>query len=907
MQKNTSIIDINGRKTHALIDTGAEITCCSFDFYSKLTLSDKLSQSDIPSIKGVSGHRLQVLGKVNLPISFKGAVFNYHVYVIDGLHHSFIVCWDFLHANKINIDFSKSVLQVPDKENADIPKVCMIQTTSTGLARTYYPVTISPFCEMNVGVKISKRNSGEIVLLEPVSNLVDSNLTSAKCLVKIVKKRAVIRLMNPTNQEIHIPVTKVLASVSDIDLNFIHDLDNNEPYVASLQQTNQVKESINFDFSSSDLNSEQRQKMQTFLASYRDIFATNLSELGFTNRYKHRIETFRDARPVKMGFYNQSPHMHKETEKHLVEMKKNNIIKESTSEYHSPVILVKKKTAPGQPQQYRFCVDFRKLNHQTKSSFFPIPRLENVFDTLGEVQPQILSCLDLHSGFWQVEMDEETRHKSAFITRNGVYEFLRMPFGLKNAPISFQQLMSNVLRGLNWQFVLVYVDDILVFTKEVKYLGHIISKEGIKVDPEKTKAISTFPVPTRQKQVRSFLGMCNYYRRFVDSYSKIATPLNGLLKKERERSFKLNKECQVAFNNLKQALLTPPVLAYPDMNKPFMLTCDASNSAIGFVLGQLDSQRKERVIAFGGKSLSKTEQHYNFEIKYRKGCNNQVADALSRRSYPEQPDDENEIAAVKVSEVNTGTEASGKDRTSESIQVEFFYDDYTMVAPLDPVIARPELSNLPAIAKLQQNCPDFGNMYRFLTQGILPADFDQSSKVQKSAQDYSICNNVLYKWFQKRVRVDNGEKWIKQLCLPQALREDALLSYHDSFVVDSFSKWSEAFPMKTQEASEVAKVLFREIISRYGAMKCLVTDLGRNFVSNLVNALCEMLNITRHHTSSYHPQMNGLVERTNSTLIQAVGAYSDKDQNNWPNKLPGILMAFRNSPSTQSTEYSPSQ
>ncbi|CAC5410502.1 unnamed protein product [Mytilus coruscus] len=181
----------------------------------------------------------------------------------------------------------------------------------------------------------------------------------------------------------------MLASVLDIDLNFIHYLDNNEPSVASLQLTNQVKEPFEFDFRISDLNSEQRQKMQTILSYYRDIFATNLSELGFTNRYKHRIETFRDARPVKMGFYNQSPHMHNETEKHLVEMKKNNIIKESTSEYYSPVILVKKKTAPGQPQQYRFCVDFRKLKLQTKSSFFPIPRLENVFDTLGEVQPQI--------------------------------------------------------------------------------------------------------------------------------------------------------------------------------------------------------------------------------------------------------------------------------------------------------------------------------------------------------------------------------------------------------------------------------------------------------------------------------------------------------------------------------------
>ena len=676
-------------------------------------------------------------------------------------------------------------------------------------------------------------------------------------------------------------------------------------------------------------------------------------------------------------------------------------------------------------------------------------------------------------------MDEETRHKAAFITQNGVYEWLRLPFGLRNAPVSFQQIMTQVLRGLNWKFVLVYVDDILVFSRsfeehlghleqvfnrlrdanltlkpskcefaviEVKYLGHIISKEGIKADPEKTEAISTFPVPTKQKDVRSFLGLCGFYRRFVDSFAKIAVPLTNLLKKENERKFKWTVECQTAFDKLKLALQTPPVLAYPDMNKPFVLTCDASNSAIGFVLGQLDSQKMERVIAYGGRSLSKSQQGWNttekecfavvegvktyhtylahrkftiytdhsallylmdqkrstgkltrwamelqgytFDIVHRKGCNNRVADALSRRTYPEQPDICNRNAAAKVECVQTEQKVTAQE-TREYIEVELFYDDYTTVAPVHPVVVKPELGDLRAIVELQQQCPDFADLYRYVDTGELPDDNSRCMKVQSSAQDYTICNGLLYKWFQKRVRVENGEKWIKQLCLPRILRESALLAFHDSHVggahlgvervytalslkyfwpkmhqsienyirscdrcqriktvrnkkpplnplpvsttferwhidflklsktkdgyqyvlllVDSFSKWTEAFAMKTQEASEVAQILFREIIARYGAMRVLVSDKGQNFMSKLVQALCEMMNITKHSTSSYHPQTNGLVERTNSTIIQSLRAYCDKDQKNWPGKLPGILMALRNSPSTQSTEYHPSQ
>lgn len=202
-----------------------------------------------------------------------------------------------------------------------------------------------------------------------------------------------------------------------------------------------------------------------------------------------------------------------------------------------------------------------------------------------------------------------------------------MPYGLTNTPISFQTLMSNVLRGLNWKSVFVYVDDILIFSssfdehlqhlaqvfdrlknanlklqptkchfavKEVTFLGHVISRKGVSVDPEKTKAVSEFPIPKTPKQVRSFLGMANYCRRFILNFAKIATPLNALLNKDKK--FEWTKSCQVAFDTLKVKLLTAPVLNYPDTTKSFILTCDASDSAVGYVLGQIDEYKREYVI-----------------------------------------------------------------------------------------------------------------------------------------------------------------------------------------------------------------------------------------------------------------------------------------------------------------------
>ena len=227
----------------------------------------------------------------------------------------------------------------------------------------------------------------------------------------------------------------------------------------------------------------------------------------------------------------------------------------------------------------------------------------------------IFSTLDLNSAYFQIPLDPETRQKSAFVTHEGVFEFTRMPFGLRNAPMSFQMLMSLVLKGLNWKFVLCYIDDILVFSPNLEvhlkhlhevfqrlrdakltlkpskcqfgvdrviFLGHILSENGVAVDPRNTDKVQNFPVPKTQKQLRGFLGLCNYYRRFVKNFARICIPLNALLKNEVKRNFSPSdwtSECQNAFETLKEALVSPPILRFVDMNKDVVLSTDASGGA----------------------------------------------------------------------------------------------------------------------------------------------------------------------------------------------------------------------------------------------------------------------------------------------------------------------------------------
>src|SRR5258705_6394172 len=316
-------------------------------------------------------------------------------------------------------------------------------------------------------------------------------------------------------------------------------------------------------------------------------------------------------------------------------MRHHGIIQESCSPWSSPVCLVTK--ADGTP---RFCIDYRKVNALSRLDAYPLPRVDDSLEAVAG--SKYLTSWDLTSGYWQVEIAPEDRPKTAFASSSGgLYEFNVLPFGLVNAQSTFQRVMEQILSGFTWAICLIYLDDILIFSpdfpehlhrlqavfdrlrsanlkikpskcqfvkNETRYLGHIISSEGLHPDPAKISAITKYPRPHTTKETRSFLGMASYYRRFVPHFSEIALPLHELTHKN--TPFQWTDRQQSAFESLKNALCTAPKMAFPRFDLPFRITSDASATGMGNVLSQIHDGT-ERVICFHSKLFTLTERQYS--------------------------------------------------------------------------------------------------------------------------------------------------------------------------------------------------------------------------------------------------------------------------------------------------------
>ena len=386
-----------------------------------------------------------------------------------------------------------------------------------------------------------------------------------------------------------------------------------------------------------DLPPPDSELLHKFLVDHHDVFSLEDGERGETDLVRMEIDTG-DARPIKQAPRRMPFAVRQEVAKQLKSMQQNRVVQPSHSPWSSPVVMVRKKDG-----SHRFCVDYRGLNAVTKADTFPLPRIDDLLDQLGRAR--YFSTLDLASGFWQIRMEPLAQEKTAFVTPHGLFEFRVMPFGLTNAPAVFQRLMQQVLAGLNPEdgneFVTAYIDDILVFSptlrehldhlqkvidrlreaslklnpkkckfvsEEVDYLGHVITAGGLKPNPRLTDAVQKFPEPQNLQDVRRFLGMSSYYRRFIPNFAKVAQPLHQLTAKN--VPFNWTAECEAAFLSLKTRLVTPPVLAYPSFTKDFTLETDASIQGLGAVLSQVQEDGKLHPVAYASRALNPSEKNY---------------------------------------------------------------------------------------------------------------------------------------------------------------------------------------------------------------------------------------------------------------------------------------------------------
>ena len=390
--------------------------------------------------------------------------------------------------------------------------------------------------------------------------------------------------------------------------------------------------------------SDERREALRIFSTYADVFASDESSLGRTQVMQHQIPTCDDI-PVNQRHRRIPPNQLAEVKEHLQDLLDKGVIRPSQSNYASPVVLVRKKNGA-----LRMCVDYRQLNAKVKRDAFPLPRIEESLDVLGGAR--LFSTIDLASAYNQVEVAPEDRHKTAFTTPFGLFEYNRMPFGLGGAPGTFQRIMQTIFRDELLETLIVYLDDIIVFSQDISthlqrlemvfqklrehglkieakkcqffrtqvtYLGHVVSADGVATDPVKTEVVTNWPKPKTLKDLRSFLGFASYYRRFVPHFAQLARPLHELVTKlyEGGRHGKLrgksvecdwNNECQNAFESLKQTLTSPPVLAYPVYTQPFIVEVDASNEGLGAVLSQ-EQDGKVRPIAYASRSLRGAERN----------------------------------------------------------------------------------------------------------------------------------------------------------------------------------------------------------------------------------------------------------------------------------------------------------
>jgi transposase InsO family protein len=718
---------------------------------------------------------------------------------------------------------------------------------------------------------------------------------------------------------------------------------------------------------------------------------------------EHLVETG-DANPVSQPVRQMSPALLGELKDRLGKLERNGFIRPSVSSWSSPILFAKNSSGT-----LRFCVDYRALNSVTKKDRHPLPLIQECFDAL--VGAKFFTKIDLQQGFHQMRISPGDVPKTAFGSKYGHFEWLVMPFGLVNAPSTFQRMMTHILKEFIDDFVQVYLDDILIYSKneadhllhvekvlkvllieelkcsgkkcsfgqtEIQYVGHMVSHNHVRPMKDKLDAINEWPRPTNVYDVRSFLGLCGYYRRYISNFAKIACPLHALTggnvtKKQKVLWLPVH---ELAFLALKTALVSAPVLLMPDVLKAFVMETDASDFAVGAVLLQEDSDLCLHPVAYESKKLNSSQCNYpaqerelfaiihayrkwsvyldgavattvcytdhaslqyfstqrlpskrlarwveefaemDIEIRYKKGSENVVPDALSRRS---------DLLVIKF--VNDELRPSdwplivpylklgrrvplsvAPDLLRKAVDLAEFFDvdeeEETLIwrgrpghEEYSPFIESPYRWRL-----LRQVHDEAGHRGRDATLNLLRGRGWWSTRYQDVCDYVKTCAQC-----QVHERPHDKQETWQQVPLPlvgpfERWSAD-FISMTESkkhgwkwilTLIDHCTGWPIAVPMKEATSTNIAEVILRDVITPFGLPREFLTDRGSNFLSNGLLKFLSAGNIKKLNTSGYHPRTNGKNERYNGILEAALFRMNASgDPARWEDHFPAALYSTR--------------
>jgi predicted aspartyl protease len=639
-----------------LIDTGASVTILSSKAYRSIPNHCRpLLSNRAPVLEGVDGSILKVEGSCEVTLELSADVWAQVVVTIADIPDDGILGMDAIKELGCSIDTKNEILWCARTKTEFICRVSTIMPKCCRVLVADADLVVPAEHEVVVTGKqiLGDGDEGRVKwsIVEPLHNEdIHEKILMGRTLVDSSKEFCPVRMVNYGDEDVVI-VKGTLLGILDPVVSCTHvmdsetkDQDSEESIRVSIVKEKEVEPENIEDLPShvktlyedcvSGLSPDERAMLKRCLQDYEMVFAKSDTDLGRTNLVKHDIDVG-EARPIRLPPRRLPKDKQREAERQVEKLLKNGLIELSTSPWAAAVTMAKKRDG-----SYRLCCDYRGLNGLSKKKMSAWP-IRSTDETLFQLEGAKFFCtMDAMCGFWQMELTDRAILLSSFRLNNALYQWKAMPFGLCGVPASFQMLMDKVLANLQPTEAMVYIDDIITYGKtatetigrlrnvlqrlkdaniklkpskchlmqrSVRFLGHVVSEDGVACDPEKTRAVREWPTCKYIHELRAFIGTVSYYKKFIQGFSDICRPLYKLM--EKGQKFEWSEECTKSMEKLKEVMVEPPILAYPREEGQWLLDTDASSFAVGAVLSQIQDD-EERVIAYGSRTLNKSEKNY---------------------------------------------------------------------------------------------------------------------------------------------------------------------------------------------------------------------------------------------------------------------------------------------------------